>query len=100
VQIVPDHVALAAAMMPSGREAFGSSPGGAWRPETLGEDALARMRAPMDVHDTTGEEQSSGDEGDDGEGGAEAGDGERTARRPPAGSFPGTRGEYHGDAYY
>ena len=113
VQIVPDHVALVAAMLPSGREAFGSFPA-KWRPEGLGEEALARMRAPLDALDAAGEMESSGDEGGDGEGGGAGGVGGggggaggggggegRTARTTMAGSFPaGTRAEYHGDAYY
>ena len=94
VQIVPDHTALLAGMMPSGREAFGSDPG-AWRPKMPGEDVLAKMRAPMDADDGVGDEQSSGDEVD-----ADGGGEERKARRTLAGAFPGTREDYAADAYY
>ena len=93
VQIVPDHAALVASMMPSGREAFGSNLS-TWTPKLLGEDALARMRAPIDIDESLREEQSSGDEVD-----SDAGE-DRKAGRAPAGTFPGMRGEFEGDAYY
>lgn len=87
VQIVPDHAALVAGTMPSGREAFASNPG-TWSPKLLGEDVLARMRAPMDFRDGSAEEESSGDEVD--------GNGDDTkARRAPAGTFPGTSDGYY-----
>ncbi|ERF70259.1 hypothetical protein EPUS_00447 [Endocarpon pusillum Z07020] len=93
VQIVPDHAALVASMMPSGREAFGSNLS-AWTPKLLGEDVLARMRAPIDVDEDLREEQSSGDEVD-----SDAGE-DRKARRAPAGTSLGMRGECEGNAYY
>ncbi len=93
VQIVPDHAALMASMMPSGREAFGSNVS-TWTPKVLGEDVVARMRAPIDIDEGLRDEQSSGDEMD-----SDAGE-DRKARRAPAGTFPGMRGEYEGDAYY
>lgn len=86
VQIVPDHATLIPGMMPSGREAFDSNPGG-WRPRMLEEDVLARMRAPVDTDEGLGDEQSSGDEVD--------GNGEKTASRAPAGTFPGTDDGYY-----
>lgn len=73
--------------MPSGREAFGGNPG-RWGPKLLGEDDLARMRAPIDVGDRLGEEQSSGDEVID-----DAGV-ERAASKAPARAFPGARGPH------
>lgn len=88
VQIVPDYKELVAGMMPSGREAFGSNPG-MWSPTLLGEDVLARMRAPIDVDDGLGDELSSGDEVDGNEGG------ERKASRDPAGAFPGSNDGYY-----
>ncbi len=93
VQIVPDHVALMASMLPSGREAFGSNLS-TWTPTLLGEDVVARMRAPIDIDEGLRDEQSSGDEMD-----SDAGE-DRKARRAPAGTFPGMRGELEGDAYY
>ncbi len=93
VQIVPDHAALIAGMMPSGRDAFGRNPG-TWSPKMLGEDVLARMRAPVDVQDGLVDEQSSGDEVD-----SDGREGRKTGRAP-AGAFPGTRGEYEDDGYY
>ncbi len=82
VQIVPNHATLVASMMPSGREAFGSNLS-TWAPKLVGEDVLARMRAPIDFAEGLREEQSSGDEIDS-----------------ASGTFPRARGEYEDDAYY
>lgn len=92
VQIVPDHAALVPSQMPSGREAFASNPA-MWTAKVLGEDVLARMRAPIDAEAGLADEQSSGDEMD-------GGNGDRKATRAPAGAFPGARGEYESDDYY
>lgn len=93
VQPVPDHAALVAGTMPSGREAFGSNPA-TWSPKLLGEEALAKMRAPVEAGHGPEDEPSSGDEVDD-----DPRTGSK-ASSAPAGAFPGTKGEYGGDGYY
>jgi hypothetical protein len=86
VQIVPDHTALVAGMMPSGREAFGSTTPGSWSPKLLREDVLASMRAPLILDDGPRDEDSSGDEVE----------GRESSTAPP-GAFPGMN---EGVAYY
>lgn len=89
VQLVPDWKALVGAM-PGGREAVTPK---AWVPEMLGEEDLARMRAPPEV--------GVGDDGGDGESSDEEGNAGASTRavggdRDPVGAFPETRNEYRG----
>jgi hypothetical protein len=83
--------------MPSGREAVTPK---AWVPETLGEEDLARMRAPPEVGvgDDGGDGESSDDEGNAGASSRAVG-----GDRDPVGALSGTRNEYRGgdgSSYY
>ena len=93
VQIVPDWRPLVAAM-PSGRDALSPK---AWVPDLLGEEEVARMRAPPEV----GVGEDGGDSSDEDDAGPSCRVG--VGDRDPVGAFPGTRKEYRGgdgSSYY
>ncbi len=93
VQTVPDWKALLA-QMPSGRDPL---PTKVWVPDALGEDDVARMRAPPELGEGEGGVDSSDEDNADGSSNATG------SARDPIGAFPGTSTEYgskEGSDYY
>jgi hypothetical protein len=84
VQVVPPSDPLVA-NLPSGRDVFEAEP---YQPPRLEEDILSKMRAPPDMIDRRGADDSDSDD-------------DMQVHKDPVGAYPGMKQEYtQANTYY